>query len=75
MGEHDLGRFCCLNPDGSDHGPRGHDNLTGTARYGPRPTRMLRCRTCYARFSERKDTPLFDTRLSSSIAAAVLGHG
>ena len=74
MDEHDRSRFCCLNPDCGDHGKRGHGNLTVTAYYGPRRTRMLRCRTCAARFSERKGTPLFDTRLPPATVAAVLEH-
>ena len=74
MDEHDLSRFCCLNPDCADHGKRGRGNLTVTALYGPRRTRMLRCRTCTARFSERKGTPLFDTRLSPELVVAVLAH-
>ena len=60
----DLSRFCCLNSDCPDHGKRGAGNLTVTSRYGPdKSRRMLRCRTCKARFSERKGTPLFDARL------------
>jgi transposase-like protein len=70
----DLGRFCCLNPDCPDYGRRGHGNLTVPARYGPHRRRLLRCRTCKARFSERKGTPLFDTRLPPGQAAAVLKH-
>jgi hypothetical protein len=38
-------------------------HLTVPVRYGPRRRRLLRCRTCSARFSERKGTPLFDARL------------
>ena len=52
----DLSRFCCLNPDGSDHGKRGHGNRPGTARDG------------HARSSECKGTPLFDTRLAPAAA-------
>lgn len=74
MDEYDLSRFCCLNPDCADHAKRGHGNLTVTARSGPRRTRMLRCRTCAARFSERKGTPPFATRLPPDTAAAVFGH-
>jgi hypothetical protein len=48
----DLSSFCCLNPACTDLGKRGHGNLTVTARYGPGKTRrMLRCRTCKARFA------------------------
>lgn len=74
MDEHDLSRFCCLNPDCPDHAKRGHGNLTVPMRYGPRRTRLLRCSTCHARFSERKGTPLFDTRLPPDTVAAVLEH-
>ena len=70
----DLARFCCQNSDCPDHGRRGAGNLTVTSRYGPRQRRMLRCRTCKARFSERKGTPLFDSRLVPERAIAVLEH-
>jgi len=43
-------------------------------RYGPQRRRLLRCRTCKARFSERKGTPLFDSRLPAERAKAVLRH-
>ena len=71
----DLSRFCCLNPACADLGKRGHGNLTVTARYGPNKSRrMLRCRTCKARFSERKGTPLFDARLPPETVESVLEH-
>ena len=70
----DLGRFCCLNPGCPDHGKRGHGNLTVPMRYGPHARRLLRCRTCKARFSERRGTPLFDSRLPPDKAEAVLAH-
>jgi LacI family transcriptional regulator len=70
----DLTRFCCLNPDCPDHGKRGHGNLTVPMRYGPNQTRLLRCSTCQARFSERKGTPLFDARLPTDTLTAVLAH-
>jgi transposase-like protein len=70
----DLSRFCCLNPACPDRGKRGYGNLTVTARYGPHQRRMLRCRTCKTRFSERKGTPLFDSRLPPDKAEAVLKH-
>ena len=67
----DLSRFCCLNSDCPEHGKRGAGNLTVTGRYGPgKARRMLRCRTCKARFSERKGTPLFDSRLPPEQAHA-----
>ena len=70
----DLSRFCCLNPACPDRGRRGAGNLTVSGRYGAHQRRLLRCRTCKARFSERQHTPLFDSRLPADKAAAVLRH-
>jgi len=71
----DLTAFCCLNPDCTDHGERGHGNLSVTMRYGPdKARRLLRCSTCTARFSERKGTPLFDARLPTDTVVSILAH-
>jgi LacI family transcriptional regulator len=35
---------------------------------------MLRCRSCKGRFSERKGTPLFDSRLPPGRAESVMEH-
>lgn len=70
----DLSHFCCQNSDCPDHGRRGLKNLTVCARYGEARRRLLYCRTCKARFSERKGTPLFDSRLSEEKSASLLAH-
>jgi transposase-like protein len=84
----DLSRFCCLNPDCVEHGKRGGPNVAVRARYGPhrRPNvavrarygphrrRLLYCKACKARFSERKGTPLFACRLGESVARSALAH-
>ena len=71
----DLTRFCCQNPDCPDYGKRGKDNLRVCFRYGlGKQRRLLACRTCQIRFSERKGTPLFDTRLSEEKAISILQH-
>ena len=72
--EDDLSRFCCQNRDCPDYGRRGAGNLTVPMRYGPQRRRLLRCRTCKARFSERKGTPLFDSRLPPEKAGAGIGR-
>jgi transposase-like protein len=72
--DEDLSRFCCVNRDCPDYGQRGAGNLTVPLRYGAQQRRLLRCRTCKARFSERKGTPLFDSRLPAAKALAVLRH-
>jgi LacI family transcriptional regulator len=71
----DLSRFCCLNSDCPEHGRRGAENLTVTSRYGShKERRMLRCRVCKVRFSERKRTPYFGSRLPPEKFASVLDH-
>jgi LacI family transcriptional regulator len=70
----DLSRFCCLNTACPDYGQRGAGNLTVSAHYGRHQRRLLRCRTCKARFSERKGTPLFDSRLPPEKALTLLQH-
>ena len=73
--EEDLSRFCCQDPKCPDHGQRGHGNLTVCGRSGKvRQHRLLYCRTCKARFSERKGTPLFGCCLPEDQALDVIGH-
>jgi LacI family transcriptional regulator len=74
MDTDDLTRFCCQNTDCPDHGKRDRGNLTVCARYGRHRRRLLYCKTCKARFSERKGTPLFDTRLPEAKVVEVLAH-
>jgi transposase-like protein len=71
----DLSRFCCQDPDCPDYGKRGHGNLTVVGRYGKaQQHRLLYCRTCKARFSERKGTPLFGARLPDDQAIDLIRH-
>jgi transposase-like protein len=71
----DLAAFCCQNPDCADYGQRGAGNLSVSMRYGAeKKRRMLYCRTCKSRFSERKGTPLFDTRLPEEKVVSILEH-
>ena len=71
----DLSRFCCLNSECPEHGKRDGGNLTVCHRYGPgRVKRMLRCRACKARFSERKGTPHFGSHLPPEKANSLLQH-
>jgi transposase-like protein len=73
--EEDLSRFCCQDPDCPDYGRRGHGNLTVCSRYGTaHQHRLLYCRTCKARFSERKGTPLFRSCLPEDKALDLIGH-
>jgi len=71
----DLSRFCCQNKDCPDYGQRGAGNLTVCGRFGKNQRlRLLYCRTCKARFSERKGTPLFEARLDEKKIVSILAH-
>jgi transposase-like protein len=71
----DLSRFCCHNKLCPDVGKRGAANLTVCGHYGKHQTfRLLYCRSCRARFSERKGTALFNSRLPTDKALSVLEH-
>jgi transposase-like protein len=73
--EEDLSRFCCQNPDCPDYGQRGLGHLTVCGHYGKtQRTRLLYCRTCKARFSERKGTPLFRGCLPEETAIDLIEH-
>ena len=71
----DLSAFCCQNPQCSAYGLRGQGNLTAPMRYGPQRRRLLRCKTCKARFSERKGTPLYRSGLPPEKALATMQPG
>src|SRR3954454_4316959 len=71
----DLSRSCRLNQRCPDHGRRGIDNLTVRARYGrDKRRRMLYCRSCEARSSERKGAPLFGPQLTEEEAVSIFEH-
>jgi transposase-like protein len=71
----DLKTFCCQNADCPDYGLRGHGNLRVCFRNGPnKERRVLACRTCQQRFSERKGTALYRCKLPDDKALAVLQH-
>src|ERR1700756_136986 len=71
----DLSRFCCLNSRCPDFGRRGGGNLTVTGRLGKSGQyRQLYCRSCRARFSERKGTPLYRAHLPEGTVTSILEH-
>src|SRR3984957_15493296 len=71
----DLSRFCCQNSRCPDFGRRDAGNLTVTGRLGKHHQyRLLYCRTCRDRFSERKGTPLYRAHLPEDKVASILEH-
>jgi len=70
-----LSKFCCQNKKCPDYGKRNANNLTVCGWYGKNNhIRLLYCRTCKKRFSERKGTPLFGLRLSEEKMISLLDH-
>jgi IS1 family transposase len=71
----DLARFCCLNSRCPNFGRRGAGNRTVTGRLGKsRQSRLLDCRSCRARSSERKGTPLYRAHWPEDKVASILDH-
>lgn len=71
----ELTRFCCQNPTCDDYGKRRAENLSVCGRFGKgQRLRLLYCRTCKARYSERKGTPLFQARLAEDKILQVSAH-
>ena len=73
--DEDLSRFCCQNEYCSDFGKRAAGNRTVCSRYGTQKQhRLLYCRTCRYRFSERKGTPLFGAKLPVDKVVSLFQH-
>jgi hypothetical protein len=58
--------FFCPNRACSDYGKRGTGNIVIYNRYGRDNRRLLRCRTCNLRFSERRNTFFFGLHTQES---------
>jgi hypothetical protein len=70
-----LERFCCQNPSCHGYGKRGLGNLSVCDRCGKKGQwRVLYCRLCRARFSERKGTVFYRSRLPQEKVVAILRH-
>jgi len=70
----DLDKFCCPNKNCLKHGVRGEKNIRVRDVYGANDTRLLQCLICKKRFSERRGTVLFDSRLPEKTIVAILEH-
>jgi transposase-like protein len=70
-----LEQLCCQNSTCPDAGLRSRGNLVFRGHSGKSGRiRMVHCRTCKARFSERKGTVLEHARLPDNKALAILRH-
>ena len=69
-----LETLACVNEECELYGQAGQDNLTVRKTYGIDGIRYLRCRCCGAEFSERKNTALWNTKVSEDKAVSVAEH-
>ena len=70
-----LSEFCCINAECSEHGERGGENLRVHQIYGKSDTiRLLECKVCGHKFSERAHTALSGSRLPRDKIISILHH-
>lgn len=70
----DINTLACLNPECQQYSQPGAGNLALRKEYGHDHIRLLRCKACKEEFSERRGTPLFNTKIPESKAASVVEH-
>lgn len=71
----DLAQYCCRNARCPDYGRRGGQNLSVCDHYGKnQQRRLLRCRSCKARFSERTGTIFFPAHLPEEKIVSMMEH-
>lgn len=70
----DLTPLACVNADCQQFGRPGQGNLTIRKVYGKDGIRLLRCSKCHEEFSERRNTALFNTKVSEAQAEPIIDH-
>jgi IS1 family transposase/transposase-like protein len=70
----DLATLACVNADCQQFGRPGQGNLTIRKVYGQDGIRRLRWGSCQEEFSERRNTALFNTKVSEAKAEAIIDH-
>ena len=70
----DLTTLACVNTDCQHYGRPGQGNLTIRKVYGKDGIRLLRCSKCHEEFSERRNTALFNTKVSEAKAEDIIDH-
>jgi IS1 family transposase/transposase-like protein len=69
-----LESLACVNPACDRYGEKGGKKLTVRKVYGRDQIRYLRCRGCQQEFSERKNTALWNSKISEARAVSVAEH-
>ena len=74
-GDVDLSLFCCQNERCVAYGARGAGNLRFAGRIGKhKDIRLLQCRTCGKRFSQRKGTVFYRSHTPAQKVCSILEH-
>ena len=66
--------LACVNEDCALYRQPGQNNLLIRKEYGADKLRYLRCRKCQQEFSERKNTALWNSKVSEAKAVSVAEH-
>src|SRR6266511_494007 len=74
MARPDIATLACLNPECQLFDQPGAGNLRVRKVYGQDHIRLLHCSQCKEEFSERRGTPLFNTKISEARATSVIEH-
>jgi IS1 family transposase len=70
----DLATLSCINVECQYVGRPHQGNLAIWKVYGKDRIRLLRCRKCREEFSERRNTALFNTKVSETKAEEIIDH-
>ena len=66
-----INQLACVNNDCPLYGQKAQDNPTVRKTYGKDGIRYLRCQCCGSKFSERKNSALWNTKVIEAKAEAV----
>ena len=66
-----IASLACVHPECPSYGQAGQGNLIVWKTYGRDHIRFSRCRTCQSEFSERKNTPRWNTNIREGKAIKV----
>ena len=70
----DIATLTCVNVECQWFGRPGQDTLSIRKVYGQDGIRLLRCSQCREEFSERRNTALFNTKVSEAKAEEVIDY-
>ncbi len=66
--------FFCPNESCNDHGKKGLGNIVIYDRYGKNRRKLLKCKTCNSKFSERRSSFFFGLHTKETTIKEVIHH-